>query len=48
MEFLRRKKISSYKLPERLAIVESLPRTPAGKMLKWAVRAQIQPEPVRA
>ncbi|WP_344310338.1 class I adenylate-forming enzyme family protein [Fodinicola feengrottensis] len=48
VEFLRRKKISSYKLPERLAIVESLPRTPAGKMLKWAVRAQIQPEPVRA
>jgi acyl-CoA synthetase (AMP-forming)/AMP-acid ligase II len=48
VEFLRRKKISSYKLPERLAIVDSLPRTPAGKLLKWAVREQIQPEPARA
>ncbi|MFI9555720.1 class I adenylate-forming enzyme family protein [Nonomuraea endophytica] len=32
--FLRDKGIASYKLPERLEIVEALPRSPVGKILK--------------
>lgn len=47
VEFLRGKKISSYKLPERLKIVDSLPRLPSGKMLKRLVREQLQPESAR-
>ncbi|GII75274.1 AMP-dependent acyl-CoA synthetase [Sphaerisporangium rufum] len=37
--FLREKGIASYKLPERLEIVEALPRNPLGKVLKRELRA---------
>jgi acyl-CoA synthetase (AMP-forming)/AMP-acid ligase II len=47
VEFLRRKKISSYKLPERLKIVAELPRLPSGKMLKRLVKDMLQSEPAR-
>lgn len=39
LEFLREQRIATYKLPERLQIVESLPRNPVGKILKHELRA---------
>jgi non-ribosomal peptide synthetase component E (peptide arylation enzyme) len=36
--FLRDQGIASYKLPERLKIVEALPRNPVGKILKRELR----------
>ena len=38
VEFLRSKKIASYKLPERLAVRDELPRNPVGKILKRELR----------
>ncbi|MDN5931122.1 MAG: acyl--CoA ligase [Pseudonocardia sp.] len=35
---LREEKIASYKLPERLAVVDALPRNPLGKVLKRELR----------
>lgn len=37
--FLKEKKIASYKLPERLAVMDELPRNPVGKILKRELRA---------
>jgi non-ribosomal peptide synthetase component E (peptide arylation enzyme) len=34
--------IATYKLPERLEIVEELPRNPVGKILKRELRSSIQ------
>lgn len=39
--FLKEKKIASYKLPERLAIVSELPRNPVGKVLKRELRLKV-------
>lgn len=41
VEFLKDKKIASYKLPERLEIVPALPRNPVGKVLKRDLRQQL-------
>jgi acyl-CoA synthetase (AMP-forming)/AMP-acid ligase II len=38
--FLKSKDIATYKLPEKLVIVERLPRNPAGKVLKSELREQ--------
>ncbi|HXC41105.1 MAG TPA: class I adenylate-forming enzyme family protein [Burkholderiales bacterium] len=39
-DYLRDKRIAVYKLPERLAIVDALPRNPVGKVLKRDLRDQ--------
>jgi acyl-CoA synthetase (AMP-forming)/AMP-acid ligase II len=39
--FLRDKQIASYKLPERLEIVDALPRNAVGKVLKRDLRARL-------
>lgn len=41
VDFLREKKIASYKLPERLKLVAALPRNPVGKILKRDLREQL-------
>ncbi|MFI5430155.1 hypothetical protein [Aeromicrobium sp. UC242_57] len=38
IEFLRAKKIASFKLPERLDIRDEMPRNPVGKILKRELR----------
>ena len=38
VDYLRAQKIASFKLPERLALVEALPRNPVGKVLKRELR----------
>ena len=38
VEFLRAKKIASFKLPERLEIRDEMPRNPVGKILKRELR----------
>jgi len=38
---LRGKKIASYKLPEKLAIIDVLPRNPVGKILRRVLREQV-------
>ncbi|MFF8816490.1 class I adenylate-forming enzyme family protein [Leucobacter sp. NPDC015123] len=38
VEFLRARKIASFKLPERLAVIDALPRNPVGKVLKRELR----------
>lgn len=42
IEFLRAKKIASFKLPERLEIRDEMPRNPVGKILKRELRATTQ------
>ncbi|ODU02517.1 MAG: 2,3-dihydroxybenzoate-AMP ligase [Pseudonocardia sp. SCN 72-86] len=42
---LRAQKIASYKLPERLEIVEALPRNPVGKILKRDLRERLRGAP---
>lgn len=39
--FLKAKGLATFKLPERLEIVEALPYTPTGKMQKYILREQI-------
>ncbi len=41
VEFLKEKKIASYKLPERLEVVPGLPRNPVGKVLKRDLRQKL-------
>jgi acyl-CoA synthetase (AMP-forming)/AMP-acid ligase II len=40
--FLKEKKIAAFKLPERLLLVEALPRNPVGKILKHELREQVK------
>ena len=40
LDFLRERKIASFKLPERLQLIEALPRNPVGKVLKRELRKQ--------
>lgn len=40
--FLNEKKIAAFKLPERLMLVEALPRNPVGKILKHELREQLK------
>jgi acyl-CoA synthetase len=39
--FLKEKDIAAYKLPERLMVVDALPRNPVGKILKRNLREQL-------
>ncbi len=41
MAFLKEKDIATYKLPERVLVVEALPRNPVGKILKRNLREQL-------
>ena len=43
-EYLSSQHIASYKLPERLEIVDALPRNPVGKVLKRNLRDQLRNE----
>ncbi|MHB8671027.1 MAG: class I adenylate-forming enzyme family protein [Acidimicrobiales bacterium] len=43
--FLRERRIASYKLPERLEVVEELPRNAIGKVLKRELRRRLATEP---
>ncbi len=38
---LRNKKIASYKLPEKLVLIDALPRNPVGKILRRILRPQV-------
>lgn len=42
VEHLKRVGVASYKLPERLEIVETIPRNPVGKILKAQLRERIR------
>ncbi|GAA4869072.1 class I adenylate-forming enzyme family protein [Pseudonocardia benzenivorans] len=42
VETLRAQRIASYKLPERLELVDALPRNPVGKILKRELREQLR------
>jgi len=37
--------LARYKLPIRLEVIDALPRNPAGKVLKYELRAQLGPDP---
>ncbi|HPQ44672.1 MAG TPA: class I adenylate-forming enzyme family protein [Syntrophales bacterium] len=39
--FMEQEKVAKYKWPERIEIVEQLPRTPTGKVLKYVLREDI-------
>lgn len=41
-DFLRNLEIASYKIPERLMVLEALPRNPVGKILKRQLRDEVQ------
>jgi non-ribosomal peptide synthetase component E (peptide arylation enzyme) len=40
--FMKGKGIAVYKIPERLEVVEAIPRNPVGKILKKALREDIR------
>ena len=42
IDHLRAQEIAAYKLPERLAIVDALPRNPVGKILKRQLRESLE------
>ncbi|GAY10084.1 class I adenylate-forming enzyme family protein [Pseudonocardia sp. N23] len=42
VDALRAQRIASYKLPERLEVVEALPRNPVGKILKRELRERLR------
>ncbi|HBY95411.1 MAG: AMP-binding protein [Ardenticatenaceae bacterium] len=42
VEFLKAKDVAVYKLPERLVVVDSLPRNPVGKVLKRVLQETVQ------
>lgn len=44
---LRSIHVASYKLPEKLEIIDELPRNPVGKVLKGALRTQLETHPGR-
>jgi len=43
--FLLEKDIAKYKLPERLLIVDSLPRNAMNKVLRWKLKEMAEAEP---
>ncbi|MFE9581028.1 class I adenylate-forming enzyme family protein [Nocardia sp. NPDC006044] len=45
VDHLRAHEVASFKLPERLAIVESLPRNPVGKLLRRELRETLTADP---
>ncbi len=42
IEFLKAKDIAIYKMPERLVVLDALPRNPVGKLLKRTLREQLR------
>lgn len=49
VDFLRHeRKVASFKLPERLVVVEALPRNPVGKVLKRELRTRIEQQSLGA
>ena len=46
--FLREKKVAIYKFPERLMVLESLPRNAVGKILKFELRERFKNDLVLA
>jgi acyl-CoA synthetase (AMP-forming)/AMP-acid ligase II len=42
--FMEKEKVAKYKWPERIEIIEQLPRTPTGKVLKYILRDKIAKE----
>jgi len=40
--FMKDKGIASYKLPERLEVIDAIPRNPVGKILKSELRENIK------
>ena len=44
IDHLRRREIAVYKLPEKLVILERLPRNPVGKVLKQTLKKQVAGE----
>ena len=38
---MEQEKVAKYKWPERIEIIEQLPRTPTGKVLKYILRDKI-------
>lgn len=42
VEYLRARKIASFKLPERLEVINALPRNPVGKVLKRELRRRVE------
>ncbi len=47
IEFLRAEKVATFKLPERLEIVDELPRSAIGKVLKRELRARLADEHIQ-
>jgi acyl-CoA synthetase (AMP-forming)/AMP-acid ligase II len=45
IEFLKAKKVAVFKLPERLMIVDRLPRNPIGKVLRHNLKEMVEGEP---
>jgi acyl-CoA synthetase len=41
VSYLRNLDIATYKLPERIEVVDELPRNPVGKVLKRELRARL-------
>jgi non-ribosomal peptide synthetase component E (peptide arylation enzyme) len=48
VEVLRAKQVAQFKWPERLVLLDALPRNPVGKILKRTLREQLTAEPARA
>lgn len=43
-EFMKGKGVAIYKLPEKLVIVDKIPRNPVGKILKSLLREELKKE----
>jgi len=41
-DFMKRKGVAVYKLPERLEVVDSIPRNPVGKIMKPVLREEMK------
>jgi non-ribosomal peptide synthetase component E (peptide arylation enzyme) len=40
--FIKQQGVATYKLPERLEIIDAIPRTPVGKIIKGKLREDIR------
>lgn len=45
VDFLRGKRIAAFKLPERLLVLDALPRSPMNKLLRRELRRLVEPTP---
>jgi acyl-CoA synthetase len=39
--FMEKEKVAEYKWPEKVVVVDKLPRTPTGKVLKYVLRERL-------